>query len=66
MVDSMKDVEAPRDHVSKACGACLKIVKHLENELVTKEMRTAREVEIYLRDMCEDLEGWYPQDVLLW
>mmetsp|Transcript_38410 Transcript_38410/g.46329 ORF Transcript_38410/g.46329 Transcript_38410/m.46329 type:complete len:177 (+) Transcript_38410:216-746(+) len=46
------------------CSGCQKLMEEVDRQLDIKETRTTGEVVAYLNEMCEDLEGWFPDHVI--
>jgi len=48
------------------CVLCKETMMHMQREFDTEEVRTYEEVETYLAEMCDDMEGWYKANVVDW
>ena len=49
-----------------ACGLCRQTMLHMQREFDDEAVRTYEEVEFYLDEMCDDMEGWYKPEVVQW
>jgi hypothetical protein len=50
----------------KGCEHCKKVVTRMEEELSDMDFRGYPEVNAYLGEVCDDMEGFYKKDVVDW
>ena len=51
---------------SESCVMCRETMQHMQREFDTEAVRTYVEVETYLGEMCDDMDGWYKPKVVQW
>lgn len=51
---------------SETCLLCKETMEHMQREFDNEAVRTYQEVETYLGEMCDDMDGWYKPKVVQW
>jgi hypothetical protein len=51
---------------AESCVLCRETMLHMQREFDDEAVRTYEEVETYLGEMCDDMDGWYKPKVVQW